>query len=183
MFKQSNKFLSIKSKKFINEIVLGKNFPYYPQYMHKYNMPGKKQTRFFMCHIVVKRPEDRVKGVFWNSNHYMSFINIINEFCEQQKIKIDSFYRMCVNLSFNNGCERSEIHRDHDFPHHQIIIILNNPQDKNAETVILDNKNKIIKKIKPAQYQGICFDGKSHYVKIPKFGHRVALVATFKKNV
>tara|TARA_R100001244_G_scaffold59207_1_gene49863 strand:+ start:174 stop:713 length:540 start_codon:yes stop_codon:yes gene_type:complete len=177
-FKQGKNFLSRKSKKFINEIVLAQgSFPFYIHHMHHMH-PSKKQVRVFMGHVIKER-SNNIKEI-WNSPYYREFIDIINEFCEQKKIKIKGFYRICVNLSFNNGYERSEIHEDHDFPHYQIIIFLNKPEDKDAETVILDKKNKIIKKITPVQYQGICFDKHLHYIKVPKFGHRVALVATFK---
>ena len=183
MFKQGKNFLSKKSKKFINEIVLAPGiFPYYQGHVHPYRNKG--DGRKLMSHIILARPDDDNynKPPVWNSKYYKEFIDIINEFCEQQKIKIEKFYRMSVNFTYNNGHEATDIHTDHDFPHHQIIIYLDDAADKNAETVILNNKNKVIKRIKPIQYRGICFKSLPHYLIFPKFGHRVILIATFKKG-
>ena len=187
MFKQSKNFLSKKSKKFINEVVLAPGiFPFYQAYAHPYKTKENTFKKFF-GHIILARPDDTNynKSPVWNSKYHIQFIDIINEFCEQQKIKIEKFYRMNVNFCYNNGHETTDIHVDHDFPHHQIIIYLNDAEDKDAETVILNKKNKVIKRIKPIQYQGIFFDSQphyTHYMKFPKFGQRVVLVATFKKG-
>ena len=171
MFKQGKNFLSKKSKKFINEVVLAPGiFPYYPARAHPYKTKENTYKKF-MGHIILSRPDSellelgeidkidptKAKTPAWNSPYHIQFIDIINEFCEQQKIKIEKFYRMSVNFTYNNGHETTDIHTDHDFPHHQIIIYLDDAADKNAETVILNNKNKVIKRIKPIQYQGICF--------------------------
>lgn len=184
MFKQSKNFLSKKSKKFINEIVLAPGiFPFYQAHVHPYHNKG--DGRKFMSHIILSRPDfdnNKHQAPVWNSKYYIEFIDIINEFCEQQKIKIEKFYRMNVNFAYNTGNETSDIHVDHDFPYHQIIVYLDDAEDKNAETVILNKKHKIIKRIKPIQYQGIFFDSKPHYIKFPKFGQRVTLIATFKKG-
>ena len=181
MFKQGKNFLSKKSKKFIEEIVLAPGaLPYYLAHVHPY----KPQVQKFMGHIILARPalEDYKKqsATVWNSKYYIEFINIINEFCEQQKIKIEKFYRMNVNFCYNSGYETTDMHTDHEFPHHQIIIYLDNAEDKNAETIIVNKKHKIIKRIKPIQYQGVCFKNYLHYIKFPKFGQRVTLIATFK---
>ena len=196
MFKQSKNFLSKKSKKFINEIVLAPGiFPYYQAHVHPYhNKAIKRQAqtsnqedgRKFMSHIILARPDDnnynKHRTPVWNSKYYIEFIDIINEFCEQQKIKIEKFYRMNVNFVYNTGYETTDIHTDHEFPYYQIIIYLDYAEDKNAETIIVNKKHKIIKRIKPIQYQGIFFDSKPHYIKFPKFGQRVTLIATFKKG-
>ena len=184
MFKQSKNFLSKKSKKFINEVVLAPGiFPFYQAYAHPYKTKENTFKKFF-GHIILARSDDTDynKPPVWNSTYHIQFIDIVNEFCEQQKIKIEKFYRMNVNFTYNSGHETTDIHVDHGFPHHQIIIYLDDAADKNAETVILNNKNKVIKRIKPIQYQGICFKGLPHYLKFPKFGQRVILVATFKKG-
>ena len=89
---------------------------------------------------------------------------------------------MNVNFVYNTGYETTDIHTDHEFPYYQIIIYLDDAEDKNAETIIVNKKHKIIKRIKPIQYQGIFFDSKPHYIKFPKFGQRVTLIATFKKG-
>ena len=67
---------------------------------------------------------------------------------------------------------------DHDFPHKQLIIYLN---ESDGETVILDHKDKIWKKIKPELYKAICFEGPiKHYATTPlKYNRRIICVLTF----
>ena len=87
-----------------------------------------------------------------------------------------------VNLTYNNGIkDRSPIHVDHSFPHRQLIVYLNDPQDKEAKTFILDKKKKkVLKEITPKQYRGIFFPSLPHYHIMPKFGERMVFVITFK---
>ena len=48
-------------------------------------------------------------------------------------------------------------HRDHTFPHRQVIIYLN--KSKGGSTVILSEKHKILKTIEPKQFKMISFYG------------------------
>jgi hypothetical protein len=86
---------------------------------------------------------------------------------------------MCINLTFNNGTKKCPIHQDHEYPHKQLIIYLNDA-DIDSKTIILDKKNKVLKKITPEKYKGVCFENLHHYMIYPKKGERVVLVTTFK---
>ena len=55
---------------------------------------------------------------------------------------------MCFNLTYANGMEKSGVHVDHKYPHKQIILYLNDC-DKDAKTVIVDDKGKDSKIITP----------------------------------
>ena len=52
-FIEDKNFLSSVSKNFIEQTILGNNFPFF---FHK-NAVGK-DTNSFMCHVVLKRKED-----------------------------------------------------------------------------------------------------------------------------
>ena len=62
----------------------------------------------------------------------------------------------------------------------QLIIYLNQPQDTNSKTVVLDeDKETILKEIVPEQFKGVCFETKPHYLYYPRYGYRVICVYTF----
>ena len=82
------------------------------------------------------------------------------------------------NTIINNGYEKSGTHIDHEYPHKQIIIYLNDA-DKKSKTCIVDEKDKVIKSISPEKYKGICFDAQRHFNYNPTTKHRLILVATF----
>ena len=176
-YRESKNFLSSESKTFINKVVLHYSFPYF----HQYTDNSKRHKRLFLSHIILRRPEQRKPDEGWNSDHHESFIQIVKEFTVQHKIEVKEFLRMCVNFTFNNTYPQSLPHTDHKTDYNQLLLILNEPADTEAATVILSSdRNKIIKKIRPIQYRGICFDSHPHYQIMPRFGHRVAFVATFK---
>ncbi len=47
-------------------------------------------------------------------------------------------------MTFNFGVKKSIVHEDHNFDHKQLIIYLNDC-DQNSKTILLNNKNKVIK--------------------------------------
>ncbi len=97
-------------------------------------------------------------------------------------IKLHIIYRSVFNLTFNNGIDVCGTHKDHynNLKHKQLLIYLNDPEDKNTPTVILNKKrNTIIKKTYPEQFKGILFNDEPHYMIFPKVGLRCVLITTF----
>jgi hypothetical protein len=164
-------FLSDKQKIFIEEILLGNNFPYF---VNKNSV--SKDGIVFLSHILLRRPESRSNENEVNSVYYESIVEIINSFLNKNKLRADKFLRICLNLTFNNGYKQTEVHKDHDCDHRQILICLNDVDSK-SDTIILDGKKKI--KLSHKKYRGYCFDNKPHYNIIPLKGIRLMLVATF----
>ena len=176
-YKESRNFLSEESKDFINKIVLGDNFPFHNQFTNC------APNEFFLSHTVLERTERRDPEKQWNSFYYKHFVKMCDEFFKQNEININKYFRMCVNFTFNNGLKRHVTHEDHNFPHKQLIIVLNDPSDSNAATVILAPDKKMeLKRVKPLQYKGICFDSHPHYQIMPRFGYRIALIVTFDEK-
>jgi hypothetical protein len=61
-----------------------------------------------------------------------------------------------------------------------MLIYLNQPEDKESKTVILDKMGKkILKEIKPEAYKVICFEDALHYMYFPKKGIRMIAITTF----
>jgi hypothetical protein len=171
MIKECKDFLSNNSKSNIDSIITNLNFPYYMSSSHNKNLEYP-----YLSHIILKRPEERENENF-NSPYANLFLNILNEFENKNKIKVNQLLRIAINLTFNFGKEKSFTHEDHEFKHRQLIVYLNDC-DKDSKTVIL-NKNKIIKKITPEKFKGVLFDSYPHYMIYPKKGYRIIAVYTF----
>tara|TARA_R100000988_G_scaffold56206_1_gene28062 strand:- start:52 stop:579 length:528 start_codon:yes stop_codon:yes gene_type:complete len=167
-------FLKKENIDFIESIILGNNFPFF---LSK-NTVGKDNNSF-MSHVVLNRIEERENTNGINSPYYSYFINILNEFTKKNNIKYKEVLRIAVNFSYNNNSKCSPIHLDHEFPHKQLLVYLNTVKD--AFTVIYDkSKNKILKKIIPIKYKGVCFDSLPHAGFFPKKGEKIVIVYTFK---
>jgi len=171
-FKQSDNFLTKECKDYINNIILSPNFPYY---LEQYE-PSVKEK--FLNHVIVSRVEERNNRPYQNSFIYPEAIKIIECFFNKLNIKYSEIFRMCINLTYNNG-SKGPVHQDHDFPHRQLLIYLNNADPK-SKTVILNKSNKIVKEITPKKFRGICFENTPHYQYYPKKGERIVLITTFK---
>ena len=174
---EDNNFLTLEQKKTINNVVLSDNFPfYYNQNALPYDKLG------YFVHNILIRPELRKEnesGI--NSSFYNFFEDLFKTFCNKNKINYNEILRMSVNLTFNNGDEKSEIHKDHNFSHKQLLLYLNDLEDAGGETYILnEDKKSVWKTVKPEKFKGVCFGWKYHYAVLPKKGIRVLAVFTFK---
>ena len=169
-------FLNKDNKEFINHIILGNNFPFFHQTKILSSGPASKEYNGFFTHTILESEDNK-----WNSKHHPFFESILYSFAQKHKIKYERLYRAAVNLTYHNGIkDRSPIHIDHSFPHRQLLVYLNDPQDKDAKTFILDkNKKKVLKEITPKQYRGVFFHSSPHYHLMPKFGERMVFVVTF----
>lgn len=174
-FKESNDFLTSENKKFINEKILGNEFPYFKNP----TLATASDKSVFLTHVLLIRPEKRPTKEHINSIYYLDCLEIVKSFFKKFKIKHKEILRLCVNYTYNNGSNKCLVHQDHEFPHKQLIIYLNET-DPSSKTIILDKNNKVLKKITPEKNKGVCFDNKPHYHFYPKQGERIVLVATFK---
>ena len=173
-FIEDDNFLKTKQKFHINEVILSDNFPYFFQKVSLLDGGGDS----FLCHVVLTRPEERNGTDGINSPHYDFFKELLETFCKKHNIQINEIFRIAVNLTYNTGSIDSITHIDHRFDHKQLIIYLNEPNDKSSNTVIVNN-NKIIKEVSPKKYKGFCFDSSPHYLKYPKSGERIIAIFTF----
>lgn len=174
-------FLTKENKDYIDQVILGDNFPFYLQLA----FPGKyKKEHTVLSHCVLKRKEERLpeelwsKGAptIWNSEHHPHFIDILNNFTKKHNIEYNEIFRCSVYLTFKNTEESCDTHNDHSFPHKQLIIYCNDC-DIDAVTTVLGDKTEIIT---PKKYRGVCFDGVPHFMTYPKQDYRIVIVYTFK---
>ena len=177
--KESKNFLTEKNINFIENVLLNGNFPLFFTNLTVY---GESRPSNYLLHIVQNRIENTTGSIPFhkliNSPFYEDTIDILNNFCKSVNQKPFFFARITYNFTYNNGTDKVEIHQDHEYDHKQIVIYLNDA-DIESTTSILDKKNKLIKEISPIKYTGVCFENLPHFQKMPKYGHRFVLVATF----
>jgi len=175
-FKRNNNFLSKENIKFINEVVLNNSFPFYLSNTVK---NGKDINYSFLVHIVQNRLEDfKLNQAINSPNYYDQTVDILHNFLNSINEKYNFFLRIAYNLTFNGGYGKSQIHKDHEYKHKQVIIYLNDA-DPESKTCIVDKKGNIIKEITPKKFEGICFNDIEHFAYFPKKGLRAALIATY----
>ena len=176
MIEDSN-FLTSLQKSYIDEVILGANFPYYIN-----DSAVKNDKNSYLGHTIIVRPEDRKEGdPLYNSPHFEQAINILKNFVVKNNIDCKEILRCSVNLTYKTNTDACPVHRDHDFAHKQLLIYLNNCKDKGAKTVIMDDSEKtILKEIEPKKFKGVYFESCPHYMIYPSQDIRVVLVYTFR---
>ena len=159
---------TVEEKRHVNEYILSNNFPFYWEPSQTIAPPDQKG---FFLHNLIQR--DTLNIV---STETSFFINIAERFLQKHKISYKQFFRAALNLTYPTP-GHSIPHKDHSFPHYQIIMYLNPTK---ASTVLLKN-NKKFKEFIPKPFKIICFPGEyAHYQNYPKEGRRVVGVFTFK---
>tara|TARA_B100000214_G_scaffold319185_1_gene253776 strand:+ start:396 stop:923 length:528 start_codon:yes stop_codon:yes gene_type:complete len=171
---EDKNFLTEKQKDFIDNIVLGSNFPFF---VNNYTV-NKDDGQTFLNHTVLHRPEERNKTTMFNP-YLKSFEEIFDTFCTNNNINYEEILRCSVNLTYFIGNHIANIHHDHYYDYKQLLIYLNQPEG--GDTVILDeDKETEIKRIKPEKYKGVTFDRQWHYQTYPRYGRRVLAVYTYR---
>ncbi len=180
-FKEKQNFLTKENKKFIEEVVYGKNFPVFFQQGITL-LPGTINDRpkdVMFCHVVLKRLEQTQNlkdAINTDDLVYTNTLDILNNFCKKIGEKPNFYTRIAYNITIPNKNKTCGVHLDHEYNHKQIIIYLN---DSSGDTFIVDKNNNVLKKIPYKAGKGVCFENLPHYQEYPKFGARIALVATF----
>ena len=173
MIIEDNNFLTNEHKYHIDNVILGKYFPWHFQ-PDSLEPDGEKP---YFSHTVLRRPDQREAGEYFNSSHGDFCVDVLNSFCRNNNIKYKEIYRINFNLDFNNGYDTCNVHEDHPYPHDQLLVYLNDC-DSNLCTVIIDNDKEI--KVKPEKFKGLSFKKTLHYHYFPKSGRRVVMVVTYK---
>ena len=169
-------FLNRDQKDYINNTILSNRFPLF---LNKDDV-GLGTGNSWLSHTIVERKEIRVNNKI--TNPYSDFFfSMLTSFAKKHNIPDGELLRCCVNFNFKDKNIKSDIHIDHKFTHKQLLIYLNQPQDTNSKTVILDDdKETILKEIVPEQFKGVCFENKPHYHYYPTSGYRAVCVYTFR---
>ena len=164
---EDKNFLSTIEKYYINkEIINNLSFPFY------WNEHQVNEDNFpFLSHVMKSRDNESI-----NSNIFYFFKGILDNFCTKHNIKYNKILRACINLTFSNKINIGTIHKDHEIPHKQLIIYLN---DSDGNTYLYDDNKQLVKEILYEQYKIVCFDNCFHSAEFPKSKRRLICVITF----
>jgi len=107
------------------------------------------------------------------SDEYSFFEMLLIYILEKNNLKLKNIFRISLNVTFYNGfIFEVPLHTDHQFPHKQLLLYLNN---SSGDTVI----PSINKSITPEENKAIIFDGIEHKHFFPDNGIRMVCVFTF----
>jgi hypothetical protein len=164
---EEKNILSSTEKEFINNFILGDNFPFFW---------NKMQTEYdkdpYFSHVLLRRDSLEI-----NSIHFDFFFNILNNFCKKNNIKIKKILRGCINLTYPLQKKIGAIHKDHDLDHKLFILYLSDPNGGN--TYLYNENKKLIKEIKAKQFSSVCFNNCFHSAGLPNKDRRVILIFNF----
>ena len=131
-----------------------------------------------MVHTAVTRPEGHDPSYpVVNSSESTALLEILYDFVEKHKINCTRILRCAVNISFNNGFEKTASHVDHKYKHKSLLVYCT---DNPEASTVLEKDNKIYKQVETKKYRGLYFEDYKHYLKYPKKDIRVVIVFTFK---
>ena len=156
----------------MKELFTGPNLSWsYSQDLQFEQPPEGHQRMPFMSHNILIRPEHI--GYPTKASPYFNMVCFaLKEILEFNDIKIKGLYRINANLTFPTAPLLPSIpHVDHDFPHENILIYLN---DTGGDTVV-DGEH-----YSPHEDDVITFGGEKHYMYPPEKGGRIVIVATYE---
>lgn len=169
-------------KEFIKTQILSTDFPWFRAPYQTENpidprVESKVVNAPFFSHVLMRRSETQGLEGPTNSQYFHHFRKIFLEWCEHNDIKVNTIYRACVNLTLHTDGEFTVPHKDHDFPHYNWIMYLN---DSSAHTLLFDENLEIVERIKPEENTCVLFDGCTHAHELPSgLDQRVVVVFTF----
>tara|TARA_R110000824_G_scaffold274045_4_gene462700 strand:- start:3 stop:554 length:552 start_codon:yes stop_codon:yes gene_type:complete len=174
-FIEDKDFLSKGQKKTIDSLVEDRQVPFYLSPVAA--VKNDKCVNF--GHQVITRADKGAQLPGIENSELVNFTReLLSTFCTKHKIKYKSIYRAAINVTVpNNVVYKVGKHKDHLFPHKQLLIYLNNSYD--GDTVILDYKDKEYKVVSPKIYKGVMFGSTNHYHYLPTQGTRVVMIITF----
>ena len=106
-----------------------------------------------------------------NSDHTPSPYQIVLETLRYNDIELNCIFRMNINLAYpQEGIQTTPSHVDHNFPHNNLLIYFTNA---GGRTIVEDAFHD------PQEDDVISFEGKPHYMELPKKDFRIALVTTY----
>lgn len=147
---------------------------YFPLY---YGETTKNYEGF--CHSFLIRNENYndSEGVV-NSNYWEPIHKLFKEICAKHGIEHKVIYRACLNVTTYDKNKMGDLHVDHNFPHKNFVLYLNNFSD--GSTYIQDDETKEIIEAKAEKFKFVIFGGHMHAQGFCGSGERrVVLVVTF----
>lgn len=133
-------------------------------------------------HSVLRRPEevcDEIPAVSCY-NHIDFLLGLLKNFLIATNFNGEfEILRMAINATINNGGDNiGAIHRDHEYPHRQLLICINDNFSGGGTVIYPDDGDPFT--IEYEKYDGVSFDSCDHASKFPDHGVRIMAVYTYK---
>jgi len=154
MFVENMCKLNEQQLKFI-ELVESSNFPWF--YQKSTSDKYKAYSHTLMNRDVNSMP---IPGMI-NSHHFDICKSIFDDFCAENNIVYSHVLRGAINASSHFSDAHGDIHTDHNFPHKNFIVYLNE-FDRGGTYFYEDNGINLIKVSQPKKFKGIVWDGGKH---------------------
>jgi hypothetical protein len=156
----------------LKNIIFEGNFPWYMD-----TTTGDNLGKYFFGHKILNRPSKEFPASSITSDHFGISIQVLNQIAQFNNLNVNLFLRIHVNLNVSHGGGLAcSPHHDHDFPHKNLLIYLN---QASGPTVVINSENNSEEYFHPKEDVIITFEGK-HYHYQPNVGEkRIVLVATY----
>ena len=133
MIIEDESILNENDKQYIETVVLGEHISFFWA-----ENQAENDSKPYLYHTLIHRKTQQI-----HSDYANFFKDLVKKFAIKHKLECRVFLRGCINLSFPMKGKGTP-HRDHTFPHRQVIIYLNN---SHGNTVIFDKVFDPITKI------------------------------------
>lgn len=169
---------------FITSFVLTDLTPWYKQdFQTDFDPPTEIKdkvgnTHFFSHALMLRNKFDSTVSGKINSDHYYIFEKIFLRWINENNITPPNIiYRASLNLTTYYNKDFSVPHYDHEWPHWNWIMYLN---DTDADTLLFDKSYKITESIAGKRFHACAFENTLHAHKFPKINEaRYVVVFTF----
>lgn len=132
----------------------------------------------FFCHILMRRSEEEGKPGEIASTNYEFFETIFRRWCRTNNINVNVIYRACLNLVTYAPADFSVPHVDHNWPHNNWIMYLNDLDC--VSTILFDDDMNPVEAVDPKAYTCLAFSQQQHAHQYPRgMDHRFVLVFTW----
>lgn len=144
-----------------------------------FNPVADVSTELQFTKTIVDRPENIDNSHKVDPDYVEFFIRLFNIFMSKCGFDCEyNIHRISVNANVATSVKESAIHKDHTFPHKQLIICMNDDFEGGA-TKLYDDDMNLIDIVESKKYRGYSFDWCNHSIEYPKSGIRVVAVYTF----
>jgi len=162
----------------LKNLVLGQDFPWFflkDAVLGQYSQGQTNVNNFtFFSHVFLNRPGEPKAYASPVSSLLPLAEEVFCDICEERKIPYGVLYRVNANMtlpSVSKNTEPSPLHRDHDFPHKNMLVYLTDCNE--GPTIVLGEEDYYGKEDDVYVFEGL------HQHKLPTSDRRVVLVYTF----
>lgn len=179
---QSSVNLNAQEREFIEAQVLGNYFPWYWVGGQTVTVPDPPvpsgQNSPYFSHTLLRRPEDRTGTASDRSKYLEPFIEIFHRWSLENNIVYSKILRANLNLNVVSLDGFTVPHVDHDYPHFNFIMYLDD--SPGADTVVFSNDFTEYTAFTATKYTAISFNAQWHAHKYPMPGtRRTVFVLTY----